>query len=483
MWKFHTDWTTPANSSLTGPTPIPVAAFTTACSGACIRQSGTTQRLDSLSDRLMYRLAYRNFGDHESLVVNHSVAAGTSSGLRWYELRSPGTTPTVYQQGTYAPDASYRWMGSIAMDHVGDIGLGFSISSSTRKPGIHYTGRLAGDPLGTMTQGEGIVIDGAGAQTGGLSRWGDYSSMSVDPVDDCTFWYTTEYLKSNGSFNWSTRVGSFKFASCTTGSSDFSMSANPTTLDVAQATSGSSTISTAVTTGAAQTVNLTATGQPMGTTVSFNPSSVTAGSSSTMTVNVSSTTPRPYTITVTGTGATATHTTAVTLNVTASDFSIAPNPAALSVAQAGSGTSTIGTAVTNGGAQTVGLSASAQPAGITVSFSPASVTAGNSSTMTVNVGASAAPGTYTITVTGTGQSATHSVTVSLTVTAAPPSDFAITATPSSLTIAQGKAAGRRRSGQPSSPAPRRPSPSARADSPRAQAWLQSGLRHRRRLLD
>jgi hypothetical protein len=319
LWKFHVDWTTPANSALTGPTTIPVAAFSPACSGGtCIPQSGTTQKLDSLADRLMYRLAYRNLGDHESLVVDHSVTAGSSVGVRWYELRSPNGTPTVYQQGTYAPDSTYRWMGSAAMDKNGDIALGFSTSSGSLHPGIHYTGRLATDPLGTMTQGEGVLFDGAGSQTGGLSRWGDYSSLSVDPSDDCTFWYTNEYLASNGSFNWHTRIGSFKLPGCgTTGPSDFSISASPSSVSVAQGGSGTSTISTAVTSGSAQTVSLSASGQPAGTTVSFNPASVTAGGSSTMTVNVgSSTAAGSYTITVTGTGSSATHSTSVGLTVT-----------------------------------------------------------------------------------------------------------------------------------------------------------------------
>src|SRR5207253_2404460 len=172
LWKFHVDWTSPANSALTGPTTIPVASFSPACSGGgtCIPQSGTSQKLDSLADRLMYRLAYRNFGDHESLVVNHSVTAGSSVGVRWYELRSPGGTPSVYQQGTYAPDSSYRWLGSIAMDRNGDIALGYSTSSSSLNPGIRYTGRLAGDPLGVMTQGEGVIVSGSGSQTATLSR-------------------------------------------------------------------------------------------------------------------------------------------------------------------------------------------------------------------------------------------------------------------------------------------------------------------------
>ncbi len=219
LWKFHVDWVNSANTTLSGPTTIPVAAFSAACSGGgtCIPQSGTSQKLDSLADRLMYRLAYRDLGDHDALVVNHSVTAGSSVGVRWYEVRSPGGAPTVYQQGTYAPDSSYRWMGSIAMDKMGNIAMGYSVSSSSMKPAIRYTGRMAGDTLGTM-QTEAPLYSGAGSQLPNLSRWGDYSSLSVDPVDDCSFWYTTEYLKQDGTFNWSTRVASFSFSNCSGGS-------------------------------------------------------------------------------------------------------------------------------------------------------------------------------------------------------------------------------------------------------------------------
>lgn len=217
-WKFHVDWTTPANSTFTGPASLAVAAFTGACggiSGRCIPQAGTAQQLDVLGDRVMQRLAYRNFGDHEALVVNHSVTAGASTGVRWYELRAGGGALSIFQQGTYAPDASYRWMGSAAMDQAGGIALGFSVSSSTLHPQIHYTGRVAGDAAGQMPQGEGTIIDGAGSQTGSsLSRWGDYSSLTVDPVDDCTFWYTNEYLSTNGAYNWRTRIGTFKLPAC-----------------------------------------------------------------------------------------------------------------------------------------------------------------------------------------------------------------------------------------------------------------------------
>ncbi len=213
IWKFHVDFVTPGNSTFVHSN-IPAPAFAAACGGGtCIPQSGTTQQLDSLADRLMHRLAYRNFGDHEALVVNHSVTAGSTVGIRWYEIRNPNVAPVVFQSGTYAPDANFRWMGSIGMDHAGNIALGYSVSSSTIHPAIRYSGRVPTDPLGTL-QAENTILNGAGSQTAGLSRWGDYSAMTIDPTDDCTFFYTTQYLKANGVFNWSTQIASFKFPSC-----------------------------------------------------------------------------------------------------------------------------------------------------------------------------------------------------------------------------------------------------------------------------
>jgi hypothetical protein len=235
LWQFHVDWTTPANtwfgtsSTNPNPTSIPVAAYTEACgetaaelsdtTGACIPQTGTAQGLDSYGDRLMYRLAYRNFGTYQALVANHTVTIGTSSsqtGIRWYELQNTGSGFGLYQQGTYAPDSNYRWMGSIAMDKAGDIALGYSVSSATMDPSIRYTGRVPTDPLGTM-EGEIDLLSAAGVSTGPQTntyRWGDYSSMAIDSADDCTFWYTAQY-QASGAPHWSTRLASFSFPSCT----------------------------------------------------------------------------------------------------------------------------------------------------------------------------------------------------------------------------------------------------------------------------
>lgn len=219
LWKFHVDFTTPANSTFTGPTSLTVASYNRLCSTtrSCIPQSGTTIKLDGLGDRLMHRLVYRNMGTYETLLVSHSVNAatsGTKAGVRWYEVRNPNGTASIYQQGTYSPDTSYRWMPSIAMDQSGNIAVGYSVSSSTMYPAIRYTGRLSTDALGQFPQGEVTLYAGTGSQTGTGSRWGDYSMMAVDPADDCTFWYTTEYLATTGTAPWRTRIGSFKFPSC-----------------------------------------------------------------------------------------------------------------------------------------------------------------------------------------------------------------------------------------------------------------------------
>jgi hypothetical protein len=233
-------WRSTPTASLSEPVQLSVAAFDSnyPCNGEafvsrdCLPQPGITntqQYLDILSyrQRPTWRLAYRNFGTYEALVTNQSVNAGTptspQAGVRWYEIRRTNGTYTLTQQGTYAPaDGIHRWMGSVAMDKNGNIGLGYSVvNGSTTNPvypGIRYTGRLAGDPLGQMTLGEGTIMNGSGVQTTVNSRWGDYTSLNVDPVDDCTLWYVNEYYAVNGTAAdgrpWQTRIASFKLPGC-----------------------------------------------------------------------------------------------------------------------------------------------------------------------------------------------------------------------------------------------------------------------------
>ncbi len=214
-WKFHVDFTNTKNSTFTGPVALAPAPFTAPCLDTqdCIPQPGTTTKLDALGDRLMYRLAYRNFGDHASLVANHTVLeAGGNTAVRWYEVQDPNGTPTIFQQGTFAPDTDSRWMASIAMDQTGNIAVGYSVGSGVTYPSIRFTGREGGDPLGTL-QAETFAVVGGGSQTG-YDRWGDYSAMRIDPSDDCTFWYTQEYQATTQSADWNTRVVSFRFPSC-----------------------------------------------------------------------------------------------------------------------------------------------------------------------------------------------------------------------------------------------------------------------------
>jgi hypothetical protein len=438
LYKFHVDFATPANSTFTGPVTIPVASYSSACGGGdCVPQVGTAQLLDSLSDRLMYRLAYRNFGDHEALVVNHSVTAGTSIGVRWYEIRNPAGVPTVFQQGTFAPDNNYRWMGSVAMDKAGDIAVGYSTSSGTTFPSIRYTGRVPGDPLGTL-QAETIAQAGAGSQTGNnLARWGDYTAMTVDPVDDCTFWYTNEYLQTTGSFNWSTRISSFKFPGCGSATPDFSVAGAPASQTVIQGGSTSYTASITASNGFAGVVTLSASGLPTGASAAFVPSTVTGSGTSTLTVTTGAATPTgSYVVTITGTSGALVHATQVTLVVNpGSDFSISATPASQSVVQ-GSGTSYTATVTAlNGFAGSVTLSASGLPSGAGATFAPASITGSGSSTMTVTTGAATPAGSYPVTITGTSGSLVHSTQVTLVVNPAP--DFSISATPVSRSVVQG----------------------------------------------
>jgi hypothetical protein len=231
IWKFHVDWSNPSNSTLgnngqpsfvvTVPDFTPPECLLS--QGVCIQQFQSPYQLDALGDRIMFRLAYRNFGDHEALTVNHSVIADVRVGVRWYEVRNLAATPTIYQTGTFAPvDALHRWMGSIAMDVSGDIAVAYSTSSAANFPSIAYAGRLPGDTLGQMS-GEAQMFAGTGSENVAfyvppVGRWGDYTDLTVDPSDGCTFWYVNEYFGAEGTTDpgapWRTRIGSFKFPSC-----------------------------------------------------------------------------------------------------------------------------------------------------------------------------------------------------------------------------------------------------------------------------
>ena len=245
-----------STATLSGATTINVANDNVACSG-CVPQSGTTQTLDTLSDRMMYRFAIRHFSDHDRAVFSHAVASGAQVAIRWYEIYDPAGAVTLNQQGTFVPDSTYRWMSSMAEDKNGDIGLGYSASSGSIHPAVRFTGRVPSDPSGTL-ETEASFIEGTGSQTSGLARWGDYTAMQVDPSDDCTFWYVDQYEKVSGTFNWATSIGSFAFTGCGGGGGPV-VTLTPTSLVFAKTVVGTTTTGKTVTlsnTGSA-TLNIT----------------------------------------------------------------------------------------------------------------------------------------------------------------------------------------------------------------------------------
>ena len=315
LYRIRLNWDPSASIQLEGArVELPVETFSSlVCTEAlgwpnCVPQPGTSTKLDAMPGRPMDRFAYRNFDTHQSLVANHTVGASGPAGVRWYEIRDPSGTPVVHQQGTVTPDATYRWMGSIAMDKFGNMAVGYSVGSASMAPGIAVSGRLSTDPPGTMPQGETILQAGSGVQTGtdpevDYTRWGDYSSMTVDPVDECTFYYTNEYLKTTGGNNWSTKIGKFSFPGCGQ-PPDFSITATPASMSITQGGSAQSAISTKQV-GSASTVSIAATISPSGTgiTATLDKTFVAAGESATLTVTTSSSASAgSYTVTVTGTG-------------------------------------------------------------------------------------------------------------------------------------------------------------------------------------
>lgn len=291
-YHYHVDWVTPANSTFTQFADPAAAPFSAAC-GSCVVQPSGGYGLDTLGDRLMFRLAYRNIGGHEAVVGNYTVASGGVTGVRWFEIRNVTSGPeTVFQESTYQPDSTYRWMGSAAMDKAGDIALGFSASSSSVFPSIRYAARLASDPLNSMAQGEATLMAGAGSQTGTNDRWGDYSDMTIDPVDDCTFWFTSEYYPSGtSSFNWRTRIGSFQLPGCSSPATTGSISGTVTDTSGSHAAIAGATVT--LSGGATGTATTDASGNysftnltPAGYTVAASKSTYTSGAGSSASVTV-----------------------------------------------------------------------------------------------------------------------------------------------------------------------------------------------------
>ena len=217
VWQFHVDWKDPTRTKLVGPEKIAVAPYHFLCDGQltnCVPQPDTDRRLDAQGDKIMSRVVYRRVGNRESIVAVHSInTAAGGGGVRWYELSiDKKRNVSLRQQGTYAPDAFYRWMGSPAIDHAGNIGIGYSFGGAPNFAGQRFVGRLAGDPLGQMTLKESVLAEGEAPQTNTL-RWEDYTTTAVDPSDDCTIWYVGDYVKKDAQ-NYSTRIGGFRMPGC-----------------------------------------------------------------------------------------------------------------------------------------------------------------------------------------------------------------------------------------------------------------------------
>ncbi len=216
-WTFSVNWDDPTKTRLSSQQKIDVAPYHFLCNGqlsSCVPQAGTDVRLDSQGDKLMQGLVYRNLGRYQSIVASHSIATKAGGGgVRWYEFRlDTSGAPKLFQQGTYAPDRGYRWLPSIATDRKGDIGVGYSFGDASSYPGQRFAARMAGDLKGQMTLREAVLANGEAAQTNTL-RWEDYTTLDIDPSDDCTFWYVGDYFKK-GEENYSTRIGGYRLPGC-----------------------------------------------------------------------------------------------------------------------------------------------------------------------------------------------------------------------------------------------------------------------------
>ncbi|MDX1570651.1 MAG: hypothetical protein R3200_09215, partial [Xanthomonadales bacterium] len=299
IFEFDVDFEA-GTGSLNGPTQIAIADIDSDLCGLqsfeCFQQPNTTQTLDPLREPVMRRVQYRNFGDYETLVGNLTTDVDTfdRGGIRFFELRRTGGGQApweLFQEGTLAPDGDSRWMGSAAMDSSGNIAIGYSVSSSSTFPSLRYTGRLSTDANGALTAGETTIIDGSQSQTA-AERWGDYSALSVDPADGCTFWFTSEYVENDNQL-WSTRIASFKFDEC--GSANFTLMGTNLSQEVCTAPGSVDLQNVTLTAGAIgdfnSAIQLDFSALPSGFTGDIQPTSIMPGGSGTASISASGTAP------------------------------------------------------------------------------------------------------------------------------------------------------------------------------------------------
>ena len=419
LYRFHVDWSSSANSSIDA-VAMPAAPFQPLCSGtrggACVAQLNG-QGLDGLGDRIMFRVAYRNMGAYESLVANQNVAVSSAGGVRWYEVRDPAGDPFVYQQGTYAPDSNSRWMGSAAMDRAGNIGLGFSIAGPGQNVGIGITAHAGGDPPGVMGAGEtSLPLPGQGGEQ--ISRWGDYSSMSVDPSDDCTFWYTAEYVPFDAArWTWRTRVASFEVPGCST-APDFSVWVPVDRGSVRRGDAVNMVVSTAALrhTAAGTPIQLSIAPAPLaaGVVADVQPAVVMPGESATLHISsASASSIGEVPFTVVATAGAVTVSTNASVAVIDSDFAISADKSSTTLGQGGTTDVHVTVSPLFGAPEVVIFSATGLPRGVQASFDPIYARVGESTTLRLQSTAFLSPGVSNVKVTAAGTLTSHTATVRL----------------------------------------------------------------------
>ena len=430
LYRFHADWSEPLNSFVERAT-LPVAPFAEACiasrGSACIPQPGAaSSRLDALGDRMMFRAAYRNFGGRRSLVVNHSVSVRDAVGVRWYEIQDPGGIPALAQQGTYAPDDGYRWMASAASDRAGNIGLGFSLSSADTMPSIAYTGHLASDPPGEMAQGEAVAASSGGSQSSSL-RWGDYSSMSVDPGDECTFWYTNEYIPADGVFNWRTRIFSFQLPGCAS-SPDFAVWPRRGAEVLGRGRTLSFPLDTAALRLAAATkvLSLSVVELPPGVDARIEPATVSPGETATLTLSAAVDAEvgrgQGYAVRAVAADGTAS-TSGGALDLVDADFAMDLEADTITVAAGATARMRVGTRPLFGSAEPITFSASGLPGGATARFEPAQIVAGGSADLLISAAAGARLANAALAISATAPSTAHVALFHLRAQESPPAEI------------------------------------------------------------
>jgi len=427
LYGFHVDWNNFGKSFLESSL-VPVAPFVAACAqshgGSCIPQPAVgSPLLDALSDRIMYRVAYRNFGAYQSLVANHSVSANGGGGVRWYEIRDPTDKPTMYQQGTYAPDNSWRWLGSVAIDRSGGVGLGFSLAGSSVPPSVAFTAHAPSDPPGVMGQGESVAAPGGGSQ-GLVQRWGDYSSMSVDPADECTFWYTNEYIPADGIKNWRTRLVSFQVPGCST-APDYSVWPTPDPEAVGRnqpAVSVTLNSAPLQASAAARRLTLAVASLPAGVSATIEPPSIAPGEKAVLALSGTGSAGlgrgQVYSVTATAADGTVA-TTSGTVDVVDSDFSLSPDSDQMLAAAGFSTRMRIATAELYGPPENITFSAQGVRSGVTVRFEPPQILAGQATAMVVTGAAGLPPSNAAVTVVADAASTSHRATVHIRGLSAP----------------------------------------------------------------